>query len=291
MKLRKGCVEHVFHSSFNSKKQGVAILVHKKLKFVLLKEHKDKEGRVVCIESVIIGKKMNLCNIYTPNEDDPVFFHKVNRLLGTFDDGCTILGGDFNQTPDPVLDRPRYSNAPSRSQVAIGQLQEDLGLVDVWRLRNPSKREYTFYSHNHKSHSRIDYFLISKDPIKIVIDSTIGVIALTVLIATVELCVSICSEKIKSNRWRLNTSFLQNTLFKQRLSEELTNFFQINIGSTSKIGIVWDASKAFIRGKIIAEASKRKKQDREIISKLGDKIKQKERELSENYSEDLLKHV
>ena len=72
-------------------------------------------------------------------------------------------------------------------------------------------------------------------------------------------------EKFKSSRWRLNTSLLQNAGFKQTISEGLTDFCQINIGSTPKIGTVWEASKAFIRGKIIAEASKRKKQDRETI--------------------------
>ena len=49
MKLKKSWVGHVLHSSFNCKKTDVAILVHKKLQFVLLKEHKDEEGRVVCI--------------------------------------------------------------------------------------------------------------------------------------------------------------------------------------------------------------------------------------------------
>lgn len=44
---------------------------------------------------------------------------------------------------------------------------------------NPNKREYTFYSHNHISHSTIDYFVISKDLVESVIDSTIGVIAFT----------------------------------------------------------------------------------------------------------------
>lgn len=44
IKLQRDWVGHVFHNSFDSKKKGVAILVHKKLKFVLLKEHKDGEG-------------------------------------------------------------------------------------------------------------------------------------------------------------------------------------------------------------------------------------------------------
>ena len=189
-----------------------------------------------------------------------------------------------------MLDRAKYSHTPSRGRVALGHLQEDICLVNIWRLLNPSKREYTFYSHNHRSYSRLDYFIVSKDLVESVVDTTIGVIALTDH-AAVDLCVSICMEKIKSSRWRLNTSLLHNAGFKQTISEDLTDFFQINIGSTPKIGTVWEASKAYIRGKIIAEASKRKKQDREKISRLETEIKQKERYLSENFSEDLLKQV
>ena len=57
-------------------------------------------------------------------------------------------------------------------------------------------------------------------------DTTIDVTALTDH-ATVELCISISVEKIKSNRWRLNISLLQNAVFKQTISEDLTNFFYI----------------------------------------------------------------
>lgn len=290
MKLKRAWVGHVFHSSFDSSKRGVAILLHKKLKFVLLKEHKDEEGRLVCIEAVIDGRRLNLCNVYAPNEDSPEFFHKVNRLLGSFEEGGIILGGDHNQTLDPVLDKSRYFPAPSKGREALKQLQEDVGVVDIWRLTNPDKREYTFYSHNHKSHSRIDYFLISNNLVDSVQDITIGAIALTDH-ATVELCISTCLENIRSNRWRLNTSLLQDTIIKQTLADDLTAFFQINIGSTPKIGTVWEASKAFIRGKCIAEASRKKKQDKQTMIELEDEIKQKEGELSENYSEDLLKQV
>lgn len=39
---------------------------------------------------------------------------------------------------------------------------DELGLVDIWRVKNPKTRDYTHFSRVHKSHSRIDYFCISK---------------------------------------------------------------------------------------------------------------------------------
>lgn len=44
VKLKRDWVGQVFYSSFNSKKRGVAILVHKKLNFVLLKQIKMRKG-------------------------------------------------------------------------------------------------------------------------------------------------------------------------------------------------------------------------------------------------------
>ena len=38
----------------------------------------------------------------------------------------------------------------------------DYGLIDIWRLDNPEKQHYSYYSPNHKSYSRIDYFLTNK---------------------------------------------------------------------------------------------------------------------------------
>lgn len=64
-------------------------------------------------------------------------------------------------------------------RLTIKLMTEDLSLVDIWRLVNPCKKEYTFFSHMHKSLSRIDYFRISKGLIEDVLDCKTGVIALT----------------------------------------------------------------------------------------------------------------
>lgn len=143
----------------------------------MLKQHKDEKGRMTCVEALVNGNKVNMCNIYAPNREDPGFFHKVNKVMAEIIGGNTVVAGDFNQVQDGILDKTNYSKTVPRDRAAIHLLMRVL--VDIWRLVNPREKEYTFYSRNQECHSRIDYFLISKSITKDVIDSKIGVIALT----------------------------------------------------------------------------------------------------------------
>ena len=62
---------------------------------------------------------------------------------------------------DPNLDRS-MSRSPSCSKAASVLLREmrDLGLCDIWRQLNPKAKDFSFFSNVHKSHSRIDMFLV-----------------------------------------------------------------------------------------------------------------------------------
>lgn len=204
-KLKREWVGQIFHSSYSSKKHGVAILVHKSLNFVVVKEQKDTEGRIIYLQAKINGVQVTLCNIYAPNAEDPRFFHEVNKLVGNDSCGNIIIAGDFNQVLDGAVDKTTFSNSVPRDRMAIGLLMEDLGLIDIWRLVNPTDREYTFYYRKHKSHSRIDYFLIRKELVHNVTDCSMGPIALTDH-AVVHLGLLIGPEGTKGSRWRLNVS-------------------------------------------------------------------------------------
>lgn len=139
-------------------------------------------------------------------------------------------------------------------------LAQDWNLVDIWRLVNPGEREYTFYSHSHKIYSRIDFFLISNKLVESVMGCEIG----TIIISDhgiVELHIDFNVEKERRGRWRLNTMLLHNEAFSNSILEDLHFFLQVNIGSTDNIASVWEASKASIRGKFIAYASKIKKEN------------------------------
>lgn len=205
----------------------------------------------------------------------------------------TIIAGDFNQVLDAVVDKTTFSKNKPKDRLGIKLLMKDLGLVDIWRVVNPKDREYKFYSHKHKSHSRIDYFLISSNMVGNISDCTIGPIALTDH-GTVHLGLVLEPGLIRKGRWRLNVSkivLFQNPEFLKLLEDELEHFFEFNLGLTEKIGTVWEVSKAYIRGKIISYASKQKREQLKRISTLETELRELERKLSMQYSDATLKHV
>lgn len=130
-KFKRDWVGQVYYSSFSSEKNGVLILVHKRLNLSMVGEFKDANGRIICLETIINGMQLTLSNIYAPK----------SKFSGT-------------QTPTP------------KDRAVIHTLIEDNGLIDVWRLVNPWKREYSFYSHCHKSYSRIDFIFFIPKPDK-----------------------------------------------------------------------------------------------------------------------------
>ena len=149
-KLSRDWVGQVFYSVGSSKSRVVTILVHKHLQFKSNRISTDDNGRMIIIETDIQGHPMILANVYAPNLDDPAFFGMLEYKIGEVQNGRNypiILGGDFNQVVDNVLDRSSPSNSRRRRAVDIlNNICKDLGLVDVWRLLNPSSRDYTFYS-------------------------------------------------------------------------------------------------------------------------------------------------
>lgn len=290
LKLKYGWVGHVFHSSFSSKRNGVAILVNKNLNFIPTGQVKDDEGRMVCLQAMINGTTVVLCNIYAPNIGDPNFYYELNKTLGEMD-GQIILAGDFNQVWDAFIDKSKSNDQTyPKDRAAIHMMSKDNGLVDIWRLVNPREREYTFYSHCHKSHSRIDMFLISNTMTKHVTHCKINAIALSDH-AAVKLGIDINCDKERKGRWRLNTSLLSHDAFSLSLKEDLQSFFEINTGSTDRRSTEWEASKAYVRGKIIGYASKRKREDRDRIQELDNKIKNYEKELSQYFSNQLYQDI
>ncbi len=158
--LKKQWPGQFFFSSFTSQSRGVAILIDKNIPFQMESVDKDKSGRYIILKGTIAMQRMSLVNIYRPEMEGADFIHNI-----FFKFACPIteliIGGDFNVVLDPVLDRLSTKVSPL-SQVAKALKYElsSYNLIEIWRFKNKTKKEYSFYSHRHNNYSRIHYNLL-----------------------------------------------------------------------------------------------------------------------------------
>lgn len=183
---------------------------------------KDEDGRTLLLLAEIQGHRMILSNVYAPNIDDPTFFGNLECKISDMGDYPILIAGDFNLVMDDILDRSTPSQRHSRSASVAIKMCRTLGLVDVWRVFNPSARDYTFYSAPHNTLSRIDYFLVSNSIMPSAMSCSIGSIHVSDH-APVLLHLSSFGTPPKSPRWRLNSSLLHDSNFLQFSTKGVKN--------------------------------------------------------------------
>ena len=104
-KLKCPWVADVFHSTFNSKSRGVAILVKRGIQFILDKSITDVNGRYLIVRGALCNTPVLLVNVYAPNFDDANFMQKLFSYIPSLNSHLLTMGGDLSCTIDPVLDR------------------------------------------------------------------------------------------------------------------------------------------------------------------------------------------
>ena len=143
------------HGSPNS--CGVAILIRNNFNCAIQKSNVDPQGRFIILKADIQDKVYTLVNIYAPNKDkvSGKFYKNLHRALQTEDLDCEeniIIGGDFNCSLDPKLDKKGGVMVPRKVVIDnIECLQNELDLVKVWRIKNPQS---TILDKNVKKNAR-----------------------------------------------------------------------------------------------------------------------------------------
>lgn len=143
-------VGQVFHSDFNSKARGVAILINKKVQFTSTKVIADRNGRYLIVAGTLMQKSVLLVNVYAPDFDDVEF---ANRLLSNIlfrNTHLLILGVLDPCVLDPMLDRSNYCNLaqPAMSKI-FSEIMKQNDLSDPWRFLNSSNKKNSFFSQVH----------------------------------------------------------------------------------------------------------------------------------------------
>ena len=80
------------------------------------------------------------------------------------DEENIIVGGDFNCPLNTLLDKKGGIMIPRKSVAAsIGCIQSEVDLVDIWRIKNPSTKSYTWSQNSPNIFCRLDYLFRDND--------------------------------------------------------------------------------------------------------------------------------
>ena len=287
--LKRGWVGQVFHSKFNAKARGTAILINKNISFRSQEVVSDPNGRYIIVAGQLFANPVILVNLYAPNCNDSNFFEKLFLTIPKIDNGYLIIGGDFNLVLDVTLDRSSTNPQNlTRSAGVVRDFMGRCGLSDVWRFHSPHARAYSFFSNAHHTYTRIDYFLLDNrllPKVKMCSYTSIVISDHGAILFDLDL-----PNRPPSNRiWRLNPLLLLDEKFVEFISSQIDFFLETNTSSEISHATLWETLKVYIRGQIIAYTSTLIKEKKARLQDISQQISDIDSKYAQSPTPDLYK--
>lgn len=248
------------------------ILVKDDLDFKLNSLSSDDKGRYIIMEAEVQGSSFLFVNIYAPNsaQDQCCFYDNLNKnieenIIGKED--RIIIGGDFNVTLNPEWDCSGGNQSKKASVKYVEDLCLDFDLIDIWRIRNPGVKRFTWRQKKPLIQRRLDFWLLSdvcqEDIEKSDIISSINSdhSAITLHFS------SIGKQKNGPSFWKFNASLVDDTNFVALLTESVPKWL-IEFNAVTDKRVLWDLIKYRIRQMTIKYSKERAREKRERVSKI-----------------------
>ena len=110
-------------------------------------------------------KKKIYPDVYAPNDkkEQITFFENIAELLDSTDfnaESNIIIGGDFNIIFDTDLDSSGGKPTIKDCVKIIKDLELKHDLIDIWRIRNPETKRFTWRQKTPLIQRRLDFWLV-----------------------------------------------------------------------------------------------------------------------------------
>ncbi len=206
-------------------------------------------GRLLRVDIMVGQMEFSFFNVYAPNvgQERKIFFKKLSDALSQCpQDNIVVIGGDFNCTINPDLDRNHDEPHPSSAEI-LKNVIDYHDFVDLWRDSFPGVKQYTWLKTNSNalSGARLDRFYVAKSNSGRFYNSSIVPSSLSDH-HYISVAVSVLSSKTHKSHWHFNNRLLQDhsfihsfNLFWQSWREERCSF--------SLLSQWWDMGKVHIK--------------------------------------------
>ena len=252
--------------------------VRKNLDFKLEDIRSDDEGRFLSLKCIIQDTPFLPVNIYNANyEHEQVkVLQTIKSLIYELDaehDYKVIAGGNFNFIQDTVLDSDGGSPSLNTTSIAeLAQLQDSRDLIDIWRIRNPHTRRFTFRQKTPLIQRRLDYFLITD-----ILQENVKNVDVIPAICTDHSSVMLRFSNLEkynrgSSYWKFNNALLSDTMYINSMKEKIDEFCRMNFFSNDP-RLNWEFMKFKIKEFTRKYSSEKKRNDVAERSDLERKLK------------------
>ena len=245
------------HGSSNS--TGVTILFKRNSNIKIGNYRTIIQGRATLVEIEVDSVKFCLVNVYCPNNNETSVVETVFlETLGRTRDDYPIFVGDWNTVLNNTVDKwggnPTHSN--SKRQTYINNIMADYGLCDIFRLSRSNDRVYTHFNKQHKTRTRLDFFIIDDNLVNFPVCETDISHGFNSDHSYISLNLQGSPVSHGRGYWKLNNSHLLNEDFVSSVRDII---HETTSSSFDSHGGLWDVIKMKIKDFAIRYGKNRKK--------------------------------
>ena len=273
----------MYSSCGTNNSRGCTTLIAEHLEHELVGDYRDQDGRWMILDIIIRNKSYTIANYYGPNEDKTHHALDMIEKIEEIGNPNIIVCGDFNFIFNLKLDKTRGNLTTNfKNRQTFRNWMEDRNIQDIWRVKNPTKRLYTWKSNTKPPIlCRLDMFLISDGISNFYKESTI-IPGFRSDHACITLTITDEEESRGRGFWKFNCQLLKDNEFKEQLKKTIEETASTNKEADSCL--LWDTMKCKMRGTCIGYASKKNREKKDKIEEDNRKAKRLEDNLCEAVS-------
>ena len=223
---------------------GVLVLVKNSLEFELKSTVADENGRYILLDVTVQGSNYIMGNVYAPNkiQEQCSHFDKLQPKLDNLVTGQNqriIIGGDFNVVRDLDLDSSGGSPKEKGSAKILENICLNYDIIDIWRIRNPDSKLFTWRQKKPLVQRRLDFWLISdvcQDEIE---DTGIKTAFRTDHSAIIISFNSLDEQMPGPSFWKINSSLMEDEDYVSAINEKIQEWLAEFNEVTDK-RVLWD---------------------------------------------------
>lgn len=245
----------------------------------------DENGRFAILKVTISNQNYLIIAIYAPThatkQSKQQFYDSLNsKIKGIHQQSdIVVMLGDFNSVENEKLDKSTGSNNDN-SYKFLNPLLLDFDLEDIWRSRNPNRREFTFTSSQGYS-SRIDRIYVSQNATHSVINVDHKSFAHSDH-SSVHVSLAIKGNATSGTKtWCLNKNLLSDKDYITKITALWSNW-QVKKSQFPDVLQWWDKGKQAIKNLSIEYSRKKSKIQNKIIKSLYKRLRNAENQNKTN---------